>query len=471
MLYLLLILVSGQWDLREILGEDNIIIYCQFYRTPCQNPTTFPVPRRSSSGIIYKTWQKADVDNLCPEDSCGPFCNSTDPSCFIDYRIPKSPEDNTLGGRSLPSASGTTDQVGYMNETYCPPNCCTDSNCRRYRDITGEPVPINHEIFLVFGGTALRNVTVDGKSLFNNCNLESIKTARLYYPLEVSESCGIENLNEIWRYDIEDNKWTYIEPTYPPYLANYSFPFPRHSHAAVLVEMTSFEDSLNLEILQKFMYIYGGFALECRDACDDMWRFEIPWAAQEYYPRPSGGFWSRAGYWEELHQNYSPGRRMFHKMVVSDDYKYIYLYGGLRNSTLFNDMWRYNTKLDIWEELIVYGIEKVTRSVTTWNDTVYDIELNITDMRLGDKIIYSKKGSVPEPRMSHCLLYFNSTSDYIFLFGGLGTRVRVFELGNASIALDDFWVFSLSSQKWTRIYSDTSGPSARFEANIIVFFI
>lgn len=470
MIYLLFTLVSSEWFYYEVTGEDIDIYNCQFYTSPCQNPAAFPLPRRAASGVIYKTWNKTDIDNLCPGFECGPFCNTTDPSCYVEYAIPKSISDVTLGGRDLLTPSGTTDSDGMLNETYCPPNCCQSENCRRYRDIEGSPVPENHEILLVFGGSVLRNVTVNGVSLFNFCNPDTVTQAEALYGLALSQSCGVELHNEIWRYDITDNTWTYVEPTYPPTLANYSFPFPRHSHAAVLVEVIRYDPSVATQVLQKFMYVYGGFALECRDACDDMWKFEIPWAAQEYYPRPIGGFWNRGGYWEQIINEYSPGRRMRHSMVVSNDFSKIFLFGGLGENNLYGDIWRFEVSSNVWEKLIPYGISSVVRKVTTWNGTIYDLQVNISDKRVNDTVTYSKTGSLPTPRSSASLLYFNSTTDYLFLFGGLGMRERLFSLGNASVALDDFWVFSLASQKWTQVYSETTGPSARFDANIMVIF-
>jgi hypothetical protein len=368
----------------------------------------------------------------------------------------------------LAVASDSTTPVSNLSSSFCPPDCCDTVNCMRYRDIDGYTVPVSHEILLTFGGAGLRNVTVNDSLLFNDCSAETILEADSDFPLFVTQSCGLEFLNELWRYDINADTWSYLEPTYPPYQANYSFPFPRHSHAAVLVQLVRWEPSTKAQLLQKFMYVYGGFAYECKDPCDDMWRFEIPWASQMYYPRPQeGGFWNRAGYWEQIVNEYSPGRRMGHGMVVSQDYKFIYLFGGLGKG-LFSDLWRYDTYGNKWEELITYGIEKVVRTVTRWDGSSYELLLNISDKRLNDTITYSATGSKPENRMSACLLYFSGDSDYLFLFGGLGTRVRIFNLGNASVALGDFWVFSLSNQEWTQIFSDTSGPAARFEANIIV---
>ena len=425
------------------------------------------MPRRSASVVLYRTWDQADINNLCPGDSCGPFCNTTDPNCFIPFKIPKSSTDSTPGGRDLPLAGGSTDQVGYLNDSFCPPNCCNTENCKRYRDINGLPVPTNQEILLVFGGTALRNVSLNGTLLFNDCTEDNIKLARQNYPLEVTESCGIEILNEIWRYDIKNDSWNYLQPTYNPSNSNYSFPYPRHSHRAVLVEQLVYDTLVNTMTLKKYMYVYGGFAMECRDACDDMWRFEIPWATQAYYPK-SSGFWNRGGYWEQLTQSYSPGRRMSQGLVVSTDSNYLFLFGGLGKNLLYKDLWRYTVRTNTWQELQTYGISKVTRKVTTWNGTEYDLILNISDKRLNDTINYSAAGSKPVERMSACLLYFASDSEYIFLFGGLGTRFRLFDLGNTSIALNDFWVLSVSSHKWTQIFSDTEGPSERYEANIIV---
>jgi hypothetical protein len=196
--------------------------------------------------VVYTTWEKLDVDNLCPGDLCGPFCNTSDPSCFVKYRIPKDPSDPTPGGRNLSSPSGTTDTVGSVYELYCPPNCCNTTNCERYRDIDGTPVPVGHNILLVFGGIGLRNVTVNGNSLYNSCGQDNINSASSVYDSSVTQSCGIQLLNEIWEYDINDNTWNYFEPTYQPTTSAYSFPYPRHSHASVLVHMAVYDPTLNL---------------------------------------------------------------------------------------------------------------------------------------------------------------------------------------------------------------------------------
>ena len=132
---------------------------------------------------------------------------------------------------------------------------------------------------------------------------------------------------------------------------------------------------------RKFMYIYGGFAIECDNGCEDMWRFEIPYGSQRYYPQAEFGYWNRGGHWEEVYQGYSPGKRYGHAMVTDPEYNYIYLFGGLRGydqnidpdpnrereSEYLKDLWRYNMEYKTWEMIITLGISSVRRNVVTWN--------------------------------------------------------------------------------------------------------
>jgi hypothetical protein len=52
--------------------------------------------------------------------------------------------------------------------------------------------------------------------------------------------------------------------------------FIRYGHTAVYAERYEVDELTNQNVLRKYMYIYGGFAYECIDACSDLWRYEIP---------------------------------------------------------------------------------------------------------------------------------------------------------------------------------------------------
>jgi len=80
------------------------------------------------------------------------------------------------------------------------------------------------------------------------------------------------------------------------------------------------------------MFIYGGFSYNCETACDDLWRFEIPWAPMRYFPVPISVSmeWDRAATWAIKNDTVnSPGPRLLHKMVTDYEMIYIYLFGGV----------------------------------------------------------------------------------------------------------------------------------------------
>jgi hypothetical protein len=49
------------------------------------------------------------------------------------------------------------------------------------------------------------------------------------------------------------------------------------------------------------MYIYGGISKSCvNNLCNDIWRYEIPWAVMRYYPIDQGHIWNRGNHWKKI---------------------------------------------------------------------------------------------------------------------------------------------------------------------------
>jgi hypothetical protein len=106
-------------------------------------------------------------------------------------------------------------------------------------------------------------------------------------------------------------------------------PPPRYGHASVYVEKYEISPFTMRPTLRKYMYIYGGFSIYCENICNDLWRYEIPYAPYRYYPSNKplerGNTWSQLFLTDEV----SPGKRILHSLVVDKNFKFIYLYGGL----------------------------------------------------------------------------------------------------------------------------------------------
>lgn len=236
---------------------------------------------------------------------------------------------------------------------------------------------------LVFGGRTYRNLTgADGKLLFENCENENLTELDLD---AVAYTCGEQMLNDLWRYHIKRQVWTYIKPDFNrESYKDFIRPSVRHSHAAVYVETKSLDRYTNQMVLRKYMYVYGGLSYDCSDACSDFWRYEIPWAAQRYYPKPKqgGSWWNRGNHWTLLSNNTStsPGKRYYHAMQADYTMNTIYLFGGMScnngTCTHMNDVWKYYIQLNKWEAITAQGISSAYRNVSLWDGSV--VYKNIT---------------------------------------------------------------------------------------------
>lgn len=183
---------------------------------------------------------------------CGPLCETTDVTCTVNNRQPRAFGDTTKGGRGgLPKPNGSTDAVGTAKDSFCPEFCCKDENCKRKRDIQGNLVPTEQEFLIIFGGAALRNLTVSGKYLFNNCTDASrAKLRESGYAEDFINQCGAELVNELWLYDVTNHTLTYLKPTYNHLLySEFKTPSPRQGHAAAAISIAS-EDIMTKQLVR-----------------------------------------------------------------------------------------------------------------------------------------------------------------------------------------------------------------------------
>jgi len=252
---------------------------------------------------------------------------------------------------------------------------------------------ISEEIMLVFGGRTYRKIQQGSDLLYETCEQINFNSAVLD---PIMYSCGEQLLNDLWRYHIKRKTWSYIKPDYNRELySNFIQPSARYGHASVYIEIPVVDKHTNQIILRKYMYMYGGFSYECVDACGDLWRYEIPWASQRYYPEPkqTGVWWNRGNHWTLLSNNTSigPGKRYYHKMEADYQMSSIYLFGGIMCSNssckYMNDVWKYYIELDKWEEVNAQGINKIYRNISLWDGTTINKEVNPEDIKV---FLYTK---------------------------------------------------------------------------------
>lgn len=393
---------------------------------------TDPTPRQYHAGTVFQTWSKINMNNLCENNQCGPFCNYTSTLCSVSSGTTPIYQNNMNVANNLPNYT-------YV-QNKCSNECCTaaDEYCFRATNKNGD-LMINpeEEVLVIFGGK-----TINSAKFNPEC----------YWSVPIS-LCQELLDNELWLYFINQNKWSKVEPGRNP-LGSSTIPSKRYGHKAVLVQRNLFENETQTYVLRKYLYVYGGLSLDCEGAgaCDDLWVYEIPWAAQRYYPQPeNNSFWNRGNHWRRVNFVGGPGKRAFHSMAADASNNYIYLFGGVyENNSAFsysNDFWRFSIINETWEKIDYCGISSIQRNTITWDGNITTNYISIDeDLFDTDNFIYSTiksstynncyKGTVKIPScraFANLLIYENNN---LFISHGQSDDVPY---------LNDFWMITLSN--------------------------
>ena len=470
----------------EYLKEGN----CQSITNKCKTIPSYPRPRSYHTSIVYTTYTQNEANQMCPDDYCGPYCYSRSPECQIQsiypgYPVPKPNE-------------GLFSFEGPVSDN-CPDKCCESTNeyCYRAVNNAGNLVEPENEIMLVFGGLTTNNIQIEtNQSILSNCSIpesifKSLNTTNAelsaYYLLN---NCGYEMLNEIWEYNINKNTWHYVKPFIDNVITTQQKPYPRYGHASVYIEQTE-RSAFDQLIVRKYMFVYGGYSLYCQHSCEDMWSYEIPYAPQRYYPDSSYStgstsitrLWNRGNVWSRLYPSSfsTPGPRVHHSMTVDDGYRYIYLFGGMGvdsvtgKNILYNDLWRYEIRTNIWEQLNTVGLYQITRSIVFWDGTVEKIIIPPKDREDTDQVkmtLQFKKadteiGQFPKTRSSASLIFSKiDDKDYLILFGGY--TMEGVQIYNIQSQLGDIWVYSITGNSWLEAFPNSeNNPDKRYGASAI----
>ena len=243
------------------------------------------------------------------------------------------------------------------------------------------------------------------------------------YIVYLLSNCGIELLNEIWAYDINKDLWYFIKPFLDLNLKIQQKPSPRYGHSAVYIEKLDNNVLNKAVILRKYMFIYGGFSIYCENACNDFWMYEIAYAPIRYYPNTPNA--SKGNIWTQIFPStkVSPGKRIFHSMIVDSKFKYIYLYGGLsldndNKYIINNDLWRYDISLNMWQKIYTMGISQITRTVKIflkflikiiyWDGTIDTFDIDYLNYnRLTDVVEYNFITNNPKTKIPSKFSYVN----------------------------------------------------------------
>ena len=355
------------------------------YKTFINSSDPSPNPRQYHTGILFLTWNKTNMDNLCESVQCGPYCNTTNASCqVLNGTTPQYPSS------FLP----ITNENFTYSATKCAKECCGSDFCYRSINKNGDLLEVpSEEVLLIFGG----------KVLASSANNQSC-----YWSFPII-NCDELLDNDLWFFFIQKQKWSKIEVGPNP-SGNTFAPSKRYGHKSVLIHRNLFEEDSNTKVLRKYLYVYGGISTDCSGACEDLWVYEIPWAAQSYYPtKVNASFWNRGNHWTQIESPQGPGKRAFHSMVADQENTYIYLFGGVfqnnSNYTYSNDLWRFSIINETWEKISYCGISSIERSVKLWDGNSISGFIGISDeIFTSDTIRYTKVSA---------LAYNNCYKDYV----------------------------------------------------------
>ncbi|CAD7960263.1 unnamed protein product, partial [Amoebophrya sp. A120] len=326
----------------------------------------------------------------------------------------------------------------------CPPSCCKSRRmCMRTHDVTGTEVPFDRTQLLVFGGrTYVHDYTFPkypdrpswyhqpgGEEMLNSAYLPGIvqdtdpnkvgvQSELIWHnckfmdkgafedppsfpqPADPEKGHGRRELrsclelatDELWRYDTVRHQWQFMkfDTSQSDTSTNMvGTPTARYAHASQLVIYTRASDPDNVR--RQYMYMYGGAAMQCRfGLCDDLWRYEIPWASMAYYPQFPARAWQQGNQWflrSKATKLCPPGEycgRFRHSMVASFDNQFLFVFGGQGIGRWETTLFRYRVYTDMWEDLDPSGIKSVTRLAIDYNN---EINPQILDASLYDPAV------------------------------------------------------------------------------------
>ena len=482
----------------------------------CSNIPVAPSMRYEHSAIMYQTWTLSDVlghQSFCSIGTNNSMCTESclvDVTCLRPSTLPSSSPwtfqtflAQTVDGIFWSTCSDFTGDDSSTNLAYptttlsssCPGACCGNRRkCMRTHDNLGKIVPFNQSFLLVFGGrTRKREFVTDPstneqKDLYLECEsiLENLASADPSYA-QVSGCSEIQS-DELWRYDTVANTWELIKPNtdevLPPSGGSTAdlYPYGRYGHAATYVDFNS------QGYRRKYMFIFGGVSNKCVNGlCADLWRYDIPWAAEAFWPINGASTlaaYNRGNRWKKM-SSCPFGGRFRHSMVASDAGDVLFSYGGQKDLTWDQQLLIYKLETDTWEMVNPAGYRYYTRTYVDYAGT--RVSTNYTDFStydpntdtVGDLGFMSLVGNYPDyppqfptPRGDLCMIGYtgtvvvnatlNRTSPRVVVMNGFRTYDSPYPNPDATenpyptlpyyLDTKDIWQYDELSGTWTQMF-------------------
>ena len=442
-----------------------------------------PSARYQHSAVVYRSWNfSRDVfghNALCTigqdNSGCTESCLTKDPTCFgasdwSDYY--QNNANSYLWGnfKQFSSDDGLAYPTTDAHSASCPPACCgTRRLCMRTHDDMGRQVPFDRSYLLIFGGRTRQKATVNGLDVYLKCSELATNTSDQTYA-----SCLEYQSEELWRYDISANLWELLKPRS---FNGKTFPAGRYGHSAALVTIEARNDLQATR--RQYMFVFGGFSTDCSGGiCSDLWRYEIPWAAQAFWPATSQTLtgWNRGNVWKKMAS--SPIGGLFrHSMVATESGSALIVYGGQQAGNYTDFLLVYTLSSDSWEVKQAAGYKYFTRSVVDYLGNAVEVEISdMSKFVQGDKLgpIRTREngGNLPLQRADHCSLILSSgdasSSQSVLIYNGFRTYGAPYPTPSGGpfptypYYLDqDMWTYNLSTNTWGQVFTTASYPEAR----------
>ncbi len=228
------------------------------------------------------------------------------------------------------------------------------------------------------------------------------------------------SLNDLWRYNISTNEWTWMKGDSIPYQkGNYGvqgipsiFNNPRCREEAA----TSWTDN------QGNLWLFGGADFGFPGGTlNDLWKYDVSsnvwtWMKGDSIADQSGTY----GIQGVEHPSYNPKARCVYSHWKDATGK-LWIFGGFHKWGLLNDIWRYNPATNNWAWM---GGDTISSSFGSY----------------GTKCVYDST-NIPSPRFENRACWSDQFGNF-WMFGGCNA---VFSLDSVR---NDLWMYCVATNKW-----------------------
>jgi len=179
-----------------------------------------------------------------------------------------------------------------------------------------------------------------------------------------------------------------------------------------------------------------------------------------------------------------PNGRWAHSAVICGSNTSMYVYGGVAfGSTLYSDLWLYNTTARSWTEITptttgaaLLAVQSHTAVCGTFGgapvmivfggvDNILDVRYNQTHRFHPSTGVWETNlavtGVVPPARYSHSAVVINNQ---MIVFGGSSTDSEDFQ-----IFFNDTWIFDIATSSWSQVFPTGSIPTMFLHRSIATY--